>query len=205
MIGLCGAHRVGKTTLAKLYSESSKVPLLATSASAVFESMGLSPKLEYPFEVRLAIQENLLIHLDSLYRQHEGAFVTDRTPIDLMGYTLADIARANVPGSLSDRVDDYVTRCYEVLNRNFSVVCLIQPGITILDAEGKAPAHKAYIEHLNDLMMGLMVSEKTACAHFYIPRKTLDMASRISCLNWAVNTTVKRHQEVKAQEGFALH
>ena len=60
MIGLTGAHRTGKTTLAKEYGIANDIPVVLTSASKVFHDMGLSPQEDYPIDIRMTIQENIL-------------------------------------------------------------------------------------------------------------------------------------------------
>ena len=105
---LCGAHRTGKTTLAKAFSNYSGMPFVQTGASHVFADMGLDPKVDYPLEVRLDIQKRILESFEkqcsSVKTKH---FITDRTPIDFMAYMMADIQRENVRGQLEKDIERY--------------------------------------------------------------------------------------------------
>jgi hypothetical protein len=188
MIGLIGGHRVGKTSLAKAYAEKNDAVFLETSVSAMFKDMGHDPAGTFDFATRLAIQEEILKRLDAVYAaQPVGqAVITDRTPIDLLGYTMAEAIGMTVSTALQDRFDRYVRDCFRVLNKRFATVVLVQPGIALVAAEGKAAMNKAYIEHLNSLMFGLMMDERTKCAHYYIRRAMLDFDDRVAALESAV-------------------
>lgn len=192
MIGLFGSHRSGKTTLAIAYAKKHGVSYVKTTASEVFESMGLDPARRYDFPTRLSVQEEILRRFDKIYSEHKVGMraIADRTPIDLLAYTIADIASDTVSEESQKRLDQYTQDCFDVLNKRFSVVMLIQPGIPLVDEPGKAAMSRAYMEHLNFLMLGLSVSEKIKVAHFYNPRSYLEPEDRIAALENAVKRAV---------------
>ena len=91
MLGLSGSHRVGKTTLAKLYAEKHGFAFVQTSVSAIFKELGLDPAQTYDFATRLTVQEEILKRLDKTFAEHAGqAAITDRTPLDFLAYTMGD-------------------------------------------------------------------------------------------------------------------
>jgi hypothetical protein len=180
MIGLCGAHRTGKTSLAQAFSNHSGVPFLQTSASAIFSMMGYDPKADYPIDIRLHIQRELLIYLRGTYDKWKGqTFITDRTPLDLAAYLLADVTRENV----CDGIVEYVEDCLELTNRTFGTIFIIQPGIPLVEEQGKAPATPAYIEHLNALIVGLSVDPRLAITKYRLPRSVTDMLDRVGYID----------------------
>lgn len=189
-VGLAGSHRVGKTTLAEAFAKQNDIPFLKTSVSEVFSIIGRDPKVDYPIEERIVIQEAILFALE---KQYESAlavspvFITDRTPIDLASYMMADVLRTSFMGSpaLSVLVNDYVARCIFSVNRWFSTVVLVQPGIPIVEAVGKAPGCPAFIEHINLVQSGLLVSEKIKCRQYVIPRRILSLEQRLQSLTHA--------------------
>jgi len=192
-IGLIGAHRTGKTTLARLYAEKSGIKFLETSVSAIFRDLGYDAAVTYDFDTRLTIQEEVLKRVDAKYAEHAGTdFITDRTPLDMAAYLMADAIGDRVPPECQVRVAQYVNACFETTNRRFGVVLLVQPGIQLVAEEGKAAMNVAYIEHLNSLMFGLTVDERLTCHNYYMPRHVLDLEKRHQALQASVSRSRER-------------
>lgn len=186
MIGLLGAHRTGKTSLAKQYAEKHGIAFIETSVSAIFKELGYDPAGTFDFATRLTIQEAILERLDKMYGGVVGQAICDRTPIDLMAYTAAEAVGESVTPADQTRFARYVQRCFEMTNKRFSTIILVQPGIPLVMAEGKAALNEAYIEHLNSLMLGLSVDQRVRVPHFYIPRQLIAMEDRLAALENAV-------------------
>ncbi len=195
-IGLWGAHRVGKTTLAKLFSEKHGIALLQTRVSDTFARLGLDPAAPMSFEERMRVQREVLSDLERAYSEQSGQFITDRTPIDLIAYTMAEVIPGNVTPEQSVLFKAYYDACMRVLNRHFGVVIGVQPGIKLVEAPGKAALHEGYIGHLNTIMMGLAVSEDVLCDHYFIPRRYLDLKARLSAMEWAVGKSAEKRVAV---------
>ena len=204
MIGLCGAHRTGKTSLARAFAEKHGLEFVQTSASQVFKDLGFDAATHYDFATRLTIQEEILKRFDQQYAA-VGAkpAISDRTPLDMLAYTMAEAVQYAVPAELQDRFKKYVQSCIDVTNRRFGVLLVVQPGIKIVEEEGKAALNDAYIEHLNSIVLGLSVDERIKSAHFYIPRHMTDMEDRLAALDFAV-TRAKKRAEVE-RETAVLH
>jgi hypothetical protein len=208
MLGLCGPHRTGKSTLAKAFAEATGTRYVQTGASATFARLGFDPKKDYDFATRLKIQREILRDCNALYEKAGVRFITDRTPIDLLGYTLADVTRENVPLALAAGLDSYIAECYACVNQHFTTLVLVQPGIPLVEAEGKAPANPAYIEHLNALMLGLMAAEPLECDHYKIPRACIDLDLRVAAVGQAASRSASRHVASMAaahEAGLVLH
>lgn len=208
-IGLAGAQRVGKTTLAQEFAKAHDIPLVQTSASEVFRRMGYDPKVEYPFEARLIIQEMLLGVFESQYkkaRQQSPFFITDRTPIDLAAYLLADVQRSTLVNRIeaAAATENYVRRCLQMASSYFSLIVLVQPGIPVVESEGKAPGCPAFMEHMNALQMGLLCDDRTLFRKFQMPRKTIKLDDRLASLNVAVDSVLRAAGGL-AKEGETLH
>jgi hypothetical protein len=208
MIGLCGAQRTGKTTLAAKYAEYAKIPFLQTDVSGTFARLGANPKIDYPLNERIELQREILKDYAALVKKAPFKFITDRTPVDMMAYMLADVRRENVTDAQSGALMSYFDDCHKVLNQQFTVLMVVQPGIQAKDAPGKAPANPAYMEHINALCMGIVVTDKVEAQHFYIPRNYLDLETRIKALDFAVNKAAARHRtkmEELGEQGVVLH
>jgi nicotinamide riboside kinase len=209
MIGLCGAHRTGKTTLAKAYALKSGATFLETSVSAINRELGFDLSKEHSFAERLDHQEKILARIDTIYGERAGEeIVTDRTPLDMIGYTMAEAHGDRVAAEDQARFARYVQACIDVTNRRFGVLLLVQPGIPIIAEEGKAQPNEAYIEHLNTLILGLTADERVKPIHFYIPRKTVALNERIESIEFAVGRAQARTMQIiqaERTEGLLLH
>jgi hypothetical protein len=198
MIGLLGAQRVGKSTLAKAFAQRCDIPFLQTDARGVYAACGMDPRKEYPIEERLAVQNTLL---ESFEKQFAAAtkvsrlFISDRTPLDGAAYLLADVQRSTLAGSpeVAQLVVDYVGRCIQAANRWFSTIVVVQPGIPLVEEEGKAPACPAFMEHYNALAIGLVMDERMECRHYRLPRAYLDLSDRVSAVIHAAHCSISEH------------
>lgn len=206
-IGLCGAHRVGKSSLARAYAEKAGIQFVETSVSAVFKDMGLDPALTYDFATRLSVQENVLIACEKIYAEHsaKSLCVTDRTPLDFMAYTLGDAVGETVREEDQERLEKYIANCIAVTNRRFCALVVVQPGIPLVKAEGKAAMNKAYIEHLNAIILGLSVDERIKVPHFYLPRAMTNMKERVAAVDFVVSRVEKRAIEELSSGSHAVH
>ena len=177
-IGLCGGHRTGKTTLANRIAEAVGVPFLKTDTSRVFADHGIHPSDPMDAATRLAIQWEVVKAAETIWQESSGPFITDRTPVDMMAYTLADIrGDTRMP---YENLADYLAHCFEATNRFFNRLIIVQPGIPLIYEEGKAALNQAYIEHLNAVILGLCRDERLTVLSSVIPRDKTDLAGRIA-------------------------
>lgn len=199
-VGISGSHRVGKSTLAKAYSEACGIPYLQTNVVGTFERLGLDPKADYPFNVRLFIQAEILKDLRAIYESAKsfGVFITDRTPLCLLMYTMAEVRRDNVGDDLTKELAQYVDDCYRTINEFFSAIVLLQPGIGIVDDPTKGVVNFAYMEHLNSLIFGLCADERMQTQYTYIPRGVLDLTRRVNAVRQSVDMSL-HHFERRAK------
>lgn len=201
MIGLCGAQRVGKSTLAQAFAKQQDIPFVQTSTAAAFKMTGRDPRIEYPIEERIAMQDVILTVLEAQYvdaTKRTKLWIADRTPIDMAAYMLADIQRSTLvgkPPELAGLVLSYVERCFEAANRHFSTIMLVQPGIPPSEKEGSAPWEPGFMEHHNTLCLGLLADERLRCRDFQLARRYTDLDKRVQSLEHAVMNAIVSHQE----------
>lgn len=180
-IGLCGSHRTGKTTLAKTLAEELHLPFIQTQIQQVFEQLGLDPAAKMDFNTRLEVQEYILISTKQIWQAAPSAFVTDRTPIDFMAYLLGDIQGETVVNFTN--LQNYLLECFNTINQLFTRIVVLQPAIPLVFAQGKASLNKAYIEHLNALILGLCHDERLHCPVTVIPREVVDLHNRLKLIS----------------------
>ncbi len=179
-IGLCGSHRTGKTTLAEAISQKTGMPFVKTSTSEVFKNHGLDPSKPMDFQKRLWIQHKILDTAKLLWNAEQKQFITDRTPLDMAAYTLADIQGATEVNFLE--LEGYLNRCFEVTNQLFKVLVLIQPGIPLMHEEGKAALNESYLEHLNYLILGLCNDARIKSTFVFLNRDVTTLEDRIAVI-----------------------
>ncbi|CDL81035.1 AAA family ATPase [Xenorhabdus szentirmaii] len=86
-LGLCGAQGSGKTTLAKAFSEQTDVPYFDSGVRHILKCNGFDCRAEMTLPEYFRMQKTVCKELIASYPTE--SFVTDRTPIDVMAYTLA--------------------------------------------------------------------------------------------------------------------
>lgn len=163
MLGICGSHRTGKTTLARTMAETSGLFFLESKVSDTFRRMRVDPRADLPFEDRLYVQYQILYDMERLYFEAPTShFITDRTPIDVYSYLLADVQRTTLDPVQEGDLERFWAETCRVVNRHFELVMVIQPGIDLIEAEGKAPATTGYVEHVNAVIIGLVMGRSYA-------------------------------------------
>jgi len=179
-LGLCGSHRTGKTTLARQMAETFDLEFVVTTTTEVFVENGLKPSSPMDFKTRLWIQDKIISAAEAVWSGCDAPFITDRTPLDMLAYTLGDIQ--GVVRVEYELLQAYVERCMASTNRFFSSLCVVQPGIKLVPAPGKAALNEAYIEHLNTLVLGLCVDERMTVPFHLLPRATVNLQKRCDFL-----------------------
>jgi hypothetical protein len=176
-IGLCGSHRTGKTTLAEEISQRTGIPFVKTSTTGVFREHGLDPSRPMEFHRRLWIQHKILDAAEKAWNSGHRQFITDRTPLDMAAYTLADIQGSTEVdfGGL----EGYLDRCIGVTNTFFQILVLVQPGIPLVYETGKAALNEGYLEHLNFLILGLCNDDRIKSTFLSLPRDVTDREARV--------------------------
>jgi hypothetical protein len=209
IIGICGAHRTGKTTLADEFVKRNKTfKFAATSVSAMMKHEGMDPARDYPIEERIAMQDIILTRLDRHYAAHPDRTVFDRTPLDAAAYLLADVQRENVDPTLHPGITRYVERAIEITNRRFSMLLFVPPVLPLVHEEGKAPATPAYVEHISQIINGLKSDERMRVKHWTLPRRYLDINLRVGALENATAKLLNHHlveAETHAMNGESIH
>jgi hypothetical protein len=176
-LGLCGAHRTGKTTLAIAISSDLNLPFVRTTTSQVFAQLGLDPAEPMDFQTRLFVQNHVLDAAEQVWQESASPFISDRTPIDMIAYTFGDIqGKTDVDFNL---LSQYIDRCFASTNQFFQNLAIIQPGIPLVYEEGKAALNAAYIEHINVLVIGLCSDRRLKTNVFCNARDVINLKTRI--------------------------
>lgn len=184
-IGLCGAHRTGKTTLAMELARLTGKQFVRTRVTEVFKQHGLHAAEVMDFATRLDIQHRILEACESDWHAAAGDFTTDRTPMDFLAYTLGDV-QGHTAINHAD-LNRYIERCFDLTNRFFDTLVILQPGIPLTEAEGKAALNKSYIEHINSLVIGLCHDQRVGCRVVTLSRDVTALDERIHKISAALS------------------
>ncbi|HID5575012.1 TPA: AAA family ATPase, partial [Klebsiella pneumoniae] len=93
-IGITGAQGSGKTTLAKFIDEHYGITYVDAGVGALMTRLGVNLGDPMPLFERLQVQMEVARHIELVTRGAEG-FVIDRTPADVMAYTLDLVGQTN--------------------------------------------------------------------------------------------------------------
>ena len=186
-IGLTGAHRVGKSTLAEVLAKDTKAKYAPVGISDMQAAYGYdSSKQDYPWEERKKIQELLLgefsnqllglrvYHVEPVNRPLK---ITDRTPLDLVGYAMWSFPD-NATKEDTAWLENYIQLCIELTNRNYRGIALVQPGIPLVSSPTSAPADAEMIETFNQCYLSLFLDPRLRIKKFIIPRELIDVDRR---------------------------
>jgi hypothetical protein len=193
-IGVCGSHRTGKTTLAEAISQRTGMPFLRTVTSEVFQQYGLDPSKPMDFKKRLWIQHKILDAAEKIWQAEKTQFITDRTPLDMMAYTLADIQGTTEINF--DELEGYLARCIDVTNTFFALLVLVQPGIPLMHEEGKAALNEGYLEHLNYVILGLCNDDRVRGTFLYLSRAMTSLDERVNTVLNELNKMIRNKNDL---------
>lgn len=159
MFGYAGAHRSGKTTTARAVADRLGIEFLETKVGQVFADLGIDPKAELPFEERLKVQNAILRSLEVQYDLRYGKFfVADRTPFDVLGYTMAEIRRdtLNTPELQADCMNHF-RYAVNIARKALWGVMLLGPLPNPPEAATSAQACPVYMDHICTLIRAELV------------------------------------------------
>jgi len=179
-IGLSGAHRTGKTTLAKAFAEVRGMEYRALPN--VIAGMSLEPKDITTMDIRLKVQRELTNACAKTFYGAVEPFVSDRTPIDVAAYTLADAGQGNMTDVQQDEMLGIIEDCLEIATTSFMAILLIQPGIPYVPEKGKPLPNVAYQEHVHMLVQGLLGDERMGTAYYKMPLAQTDHEMRLQAM-----------------------
>jgi nicotinamide riboside kinase len=154
-IGFVGAHRTGKTTLAKAIAEELKLDPILSGTSEIVAKHGFNMATDNRLLSPSGIAMQMEI-IDALYDGQVGdCFVADRTPIDAAAYLLAD---AVAPANFADEeVVQYVEKATRETFKRFDLLVLIPPAIEFEARPDKPPFNRAYQFHHHTICRGLLL------------------------------------------------
>ena len=200
-MGLTGTHRTGKTTLAKHVAERLEIPFVATNASEVFKEFAVKPSEPITPLLRLEIQKEILAQSVYSWENH-SAFVTDRTPIDFISYLLMDYDPSIMSDDLEEQYGEYIDRCFEYANQQFSSIVIVPQGLPVQREEWKGVVRPIYMNKQELVIRGCLTDPRNKVIKYVIDGKDTDLDSRGDAV---IRTVLKNFRKAeKMREGVVL-
>lgn len=91
ILGLAGSHRSGKTTLARAVAAKGGIAFYDGSFGRLARTLGFESVARMSIFERLTMQNRVLDLYDREIRQDAAARITDRTPLDMLAYLVAEV------------------------------------------------------------------------------------------------------------------
>lgn len=157
------------------------VPLNVSQVIATHD--GLESKDIDSMDLRLKVQRKLVEACGKTFLHRRDVFITDRTPLDVAAYTLADVGQGALTQEQQDEVVSIVNDCIDITNAAFGTVILVQPGISYVQEKGKPLPNVAYQEHVHQLIVGLCADERMRRPWFSLPREITDHEKRLGAID----------------------
>lgn len=177
LIGYCGAHRTGKTTLAKKTAEYYGKMFVATEVGNFLASQNIEPiSLQHTtWDFFVDIQRRTIHYLcnlakslkekssasettDTALHNKDSVIFVDRTPLDALAYTQAffsskDFEYLRNNPMFHNVMEECEKEAMEGM-KYFDAVFVVQPGIAVCPEHNKALPDVTYMEQLNKLIIG---------------------------------------------------
>lgn len=195
MFGLIGAHRTGKTTLARILAEKMGIYYFQVSTSEIMREGGFDAVSDMDLEERLDAQEFLLLRFLEMTEDIPKPFLSDRTPIDMAAYMLADINMHNATADQSERAARYAHSCLIATMGMFDALIVTRPLEWYDEAPDKPPYSPAYQMHIQTLIEGMayhMLSEQVTVGFLH----SSDLTDRVEA---SYGLLMKRLDEIRSE------
>lgn len=159
--GFCGAHRSGKTTLAKKVAEDLGFTFLETNTSKFLkEEHGINPVDAHTLKDRLHLQTLLLDNHERQLNEWPRPLITDRTPLDMLTYSLSELTMNNCDEETGKLFNDYRERCIRVTKENYAAFIICDPLSTFKEDENKPKPNLGYQWGFQYLLRGAIFDPK---------------------------------------------
>ena len=196
-IGFCGSHRSGKTTLAKLVASQREIQFVESPASEIVKrygfDMGRDNRLTFE-PIRNGVMEcgvdmRLEIY-DELAERCLNAgehFVSDRTPIDVAAYLIADATGYAGHAWRQEQAVAIVEKAIVDTQRLYDIVIFVPPLPDYMEEQGKPPLNRAYQEHHSLICRGILFDEDLDVYWDGIRRDTFSLTERMKFVNGMID------------------
>ena len=203
IIGLTGAHRSGKSTLAKAVAEDLGITFLPQSFGEAARRHGVDAVAPMTLLDRVSIQEKILEDHAVMVRDIKGIILVDRTPVDYLAYLLGEFhmqSHLSVDPAVLERVHTYKERALDVVDSYYESLFVVQPLDHYAVEEGKPAFNRAYQDHIQLLIDGACMNLEGTVTINWV--NVTDLEERRAAVNAVI---VKRLDELEVFRTTSPH
>ncbi|WLR90901.1 AAA family ATPase [Shinella zoogloeoides] len=150
LFGLTGAHRSGKTTLARAVAQDLGLEFYETSVSRTAKEHGYNAVGDMSLTDRLHLQTILLQnHLEEIGKR-DRPLIVDRTPLDFMGYLACEFTMTNGNGvdpEVLQQAAIFADKCLETTRAYYDYIFYLAPLPAYVVEDGKPADNPIYQMH----------------------------------------------------------
>ena len=157
LYGLTGASGTGKTTLAKAIANDLGIEYISASISESAKKHGFNSVSPMPIHVRLTMQRHLLEDHTALIALSPRPAITDRTPLDMISYMLAEIGmhdHEEMTRQDCADIEQYVDDCIKVTSMLYDRIYILSQLDEYEEVDTRPVTNRAYQSHTQLIMMG---------------------------------------------------
>lgn len=179
LYGFVGAHRSGKTTLARKLSEDLGVPFHEVSITRMSLALGYNPVMPMTLEDRMRLQLGLLRDYCATVDALPRPVLVDRSPIDIMAYAIAEfdmVSHLKMDAGSLEASAIFVDMCIDATVTRFDFLYYLEPLQAYVADETKATpaANPAYQRHIALLIQGALKEMEDRISYAMIGPDTLE-------------------------------
>lgn len=157
LFGITGAHRSGKTTLARALAEDLDLNFYETSTTKVAQEIGIDPIAPMSLAERLYLQHHLLVNHVKTINEAKRPIITDRTPLDYFAYLAAEFGMNSdkmVDEDIQVKAAQFMCDCLAAVKMHYDFIFYLAPLPHYETDPTKPAANPAYLNHIDTLIVG---------------------------------------------------
>jgi hypothetical protein len=202
--GLCGAHRSGKTTVAKAIAEQMGIEFLDSSFNVARE-FGYDPVAPMPLRKRVEMQALVFEHHMHQLDKAPRPLITDRTPVDFFAYLMAEFHMTSDRHAEADVLEAaalLAEHCLAFTPKTYDMVFFMEPlAVYEVDTtKATPPENKAFQLHIDALMRGGLSRIHDDLNYAFV--KAGPLQERVDCVIEQIVERMNEITDLKQQAGF---
>lgn len=201
-LGVCGTHRVGKSTLVKKWAKKNDIEFIPLDVSGVIkQTVGTYCDGVNDLDTRLTAQRALVDACHERFMYRRTPFITDRTPMDVAAYTMADMMQGSMTDDQQAEAMEIIESCIDITNFAFTGMVLLFPSehIPFKPVETSAAPNIPYQWHIHYLIHGILNDPRVDTSFWYMGPDIHKLKDRMSAMDAIYEALIEDDVELAQQ------